>query len=541
MNQLHTYALSHNDTAQSYDEALAVACVQGILNRNETQLYVLSKKNDRPQYWLDILSRENRWLSDRKLSPIGTFDDLIKLAGDRVKGAIVWDPEVPATVNVATTMAGQYDAVVLSPEMHQSSSLPVLHDFRGRFKTKNDAYRWAVREYLDKNLCSSKFLCLFHDSFETRGKGDIGYVVTRDWAVKNRSFVFDLSPWPDEAPADDPSQKLGTDYETYQMILDRIERSAAGKHMTEMTGFFALTKYSSEGGRASKHEPVPTEWQTVWIISPHNVYQNTISSDCFNQSLHSQAPRKPLKQKFARRALPKLENKIYMAVLMADYDSATPLYEFLPKHWHDAQRGKVPFAWGINPNLLDTYPDLIAYFYETASGADTFTSDASCAGYTNPNTIPKESLPLFTQHNKKYFAEADMTIAPMVLDQDQPSNDVKDAFAQFAPEGLATIVDDQHGRGGKFPPPHVWKGMPVIELMNEPCNSKTPQEIATAFARRVTAYRPTAPLFCIFRCVWVNPSDVAGAIELLKKHHASLPIEVVDPHTFFGLFKTWKA
>jgi hypothetical protein len=89
--------------------------------------------------------------------------------------------------------------------------------------------------------------------------------------VKNRSFVFDLSPWPDEAPADDPTQKLGTDYETYQMILDRIERSAGGKHMTEMTGFFALTKYSSEGGRASKHEPVPTEWQTVWIISPHNV------------------------------------------------------------------------------------------------------------------------------------------------------------------------------------------------------------------------------------------------------------------------------
>jgi hypothetical protein len=77
--------------------------------------------------------------------------------------------------------------------------------------------------------------------------------------------------------------------------------------------------------------------------------------------------------------------------------------------------------------------------------------------------------------------------------------------------------------------------------MNEPCNSKTPEEIATAFGRRVTAYQPSAPLFCIFRCVWVNPSDVAGAIELLKKQHASLPIEVVDPHTFFGLFKTWKA
>jgi len=44
----------------------------------------------------------------------------------------------------------------------------------------------------------------------------------------------------------------------------------------------------------------------------------------------------------------------------------------------------------MNPNLLDTYPDVISYFYETATAADTFGSDASCAGYTNPNTIRKE-------------------------------------------------------------------------------------------------------------------------------------------------------
>ena len=72
---------------------------------------------------------------------------------------------------------------------------------------------------------------------------------------------------------------------------------------------------------------------------------------------------------------------------MADYDSATPLYEFLPNHWHNPNRGKLPLAWGINPNLLETYPDLIAYFYSTATPADTFTADASAAGYMNPNRI----------------------------------------------------------------------------------------------------------------------------------------------------------
>ena len=72
-----------------------------------------------------------------------------------------------------------------------------------------------------------------------------------------------------------------------------------------------------------------------------------------------------------------------------------------------------------------------------------------------------------------------MSIAPMVLDQDQPTADVKDAFAQFAPDGFATIVDDMHHTGGHLPAPQVWKGMPVMELINETCNSgEKPEEIA---------------------------------------------------------------
>ena len=56
----------------------------------------------------------------------------------------------------------------------------------------------------------------------TRYKGDLSYVVTRDWAVYNRGFVYDLSPWGDETPLDDPGQALGTDLETYKMVLSLI-------------------------------------------------------------------------------------------------------------------------------------------------------------------------------------------------------------------------------------------------------------------------------------------------------------------------------
>ena len=547
---LHTYTLAHDGTPASYDEVLAVASLQGIINRRAPELYLLSRKNSRPQFWLDLLAKDGRWLEGKARSSVTNLDALVQLAGNRLKGAVIWDPAVPATVNVATTIAGAEDALVLSPELADRYlaqwHLSVLQDLRGRFtgaetgSKKNDAYRWAIRNYLAKGSCSPHLLCLFEDSFSTRARGDIGYVLTRDWAVKNRAFVFDLSPWGDEKPQDDPDQRLGLDLETYQMVLAETLRQSAGKQMTELTGFFAFSKYSHMPDHKSVHEPVPTEWETVWLISPYNCYQNTISSDCFNQSLHSQAPRQPLHQHRSAKPVP-LEDKAYLCILMADYDSATPLYEFLPNHWHNAARGTIPLAWGINPNLLETYPDLIAYFYSTASPADTFTSDASAAGYMNPNRIRKEYLPLFVQHNQRFFREADMTLAPMVLDWDEPAPEVKDAFREFSPDGLATIVMDLHGKGGKLPKPQVWKGMPVLELINNACNFAGTEQTADILAAAIKERGNQVPGFYLFRIVWVNPTNIGATLAALNRKQPALNFEVLDPHTFFALFKKFHA
>jgi len=543
---LYLYTLAHDGTPASYDESLAVASLQGIINRKSPELYVLSRKNTRPQFWLDLLAKDGRWLEGREQKPLADLNALVKLAGKRLKGAVIWDPSVPASANAATTVAGVRDAVVLSPEYAQQYlaewRLPVLEDLRGRFtgaetgSKKNDAYRWAIREYLAKDRCSSHLLCLFEDSFSTRLRGDIGYVLTRDWAVKNRAFVFDLSPWGDEKPGDDPDQRLGLDLETYRLILAETFRHSRGKHMTELTGFFAFSKYSNMPDHKSAHEGVPTEWETVWLISPYNGYQNTISSDCFNQSLHSQAPRRTLKQHRSAKNVP-LENKAYFCILMADYDSATPLYDFLPSRWDNADRGKTPLTWGINPNLIETYPDLIAYFYSTASPADTFAADASAAGYMNPNRVQKEHLPLFVKHNRRFFRAADMDMAPMVLDWDEPTPDVKDAFQKFAPSGFATIVLDYHNNGGKLPKPHVWKGMPVMELLNDTCNFTSTEQTADAMAQAVKVRGGKIPGFYFFRIVWVDPTKVNESLTILRRKHPELNCEVLDPHTFFALFK----
>ena len=172
--------------------------------------------------------------------------------------------------------------------------------------------------------------------------------------------------------------------------------------------------------------------------------------------------------------------------------------------------------------------------------ADTFTADASAAGYMNPNRIRPENLPLFVRHNQAFFREADMTIAPMVLDWDAPSAAVKDAFRQFAPDGYGSMVWDLHTNTGERPVPHVWKGMPVVELINDANEFPGPEQTAGLVAKAINARGNHVPGFYFFRIVWVSPTQVLEMLASLRRQQPTLDFEVLDVHTFFALFKDFQ-
>lgn len=567
-NVINTFDLQLKRDIESFDMSVMVSCIQGILNRQGPVLYVLTPdrsfnrppydyveawvRSDDPTYWWNVFRKEDGWLHGKEEVKISGINELVKFAGNKLKGAVIWDPEVPATLNVATTIAGVEDCAVLSPELADKYlkewNLPVIQDLRGKFtgrytgSKKNDAYRWAFRKYYLKGLCSSRYLAWYPDSFVAREKGAWDYAICRDWAVKNRCFVFHMWPWADEPAADEPEQPSGTDYRTLKTILGEVKRQANGKHMTELAGFFAFHDGPMFSNRlVTRHtDGVYTEWETVWQISRYNVYQNTACA-IPNQSFHSHYRISELKQnRPAQKA--ELSNKTYLVILMADYDSTGPVYNVMNKCWDDPARGSLPLAWGVNPNMVDALPDIVSYFYKTATKNDFFVSDASCAGYVNPNRIPKESIPLFTRHNKYYFDLLDMSIAGMVLDFDAPSSRVKDAFMQFAPDGYACITWDQHGTGGKAPEPHVWKNiMPVLEHAGGISSLEAPEAASEALSRSLKQKSQDQPYFHWIRTVWTLPGNIAKTIELLKQKRPELDIEVVDPYTFFELFKKHKS
>jgi hypothetical protein len=79
--------------------------------------------------------------------------------------------------------------------------------------------------------------------------------------------------------------------------------------------------------------------------------------------------------------------------------------------------------------------------------------------------------------------------------------------------------------------------MPVTNLINSTCNYSNPQQTADAMYASLKHKPVDAPGFFFFRIVWVGPSQVIQSMEALREKHPELEVQLVDPYSFFRLFK----
>lgn len=120
-------------------QQLLLITLQGVVNRRRPRLYFFLAGDNTDQVWLNTFDVPNTITSD----PLS----LIEKYRRRIRGAIVYDPALPDTINVATSLAGLEDAVVTTAELANEYQLPILRDLRGQFANKLDAYKWLVDDY----------------------------------------------------------------------------------------------------------------------------------------------------------------------------------------------------------------------------------------------------------------------------------------------------------------------------------------------------------------------------------------------------------
>jgi hypothetical protein len=574
-----------NHAAETWDTMHTLAAIQGLANREASRLYVIYCAGfgvETDQFWLDWLRGEDGWLRESELAPLTTPEEVVRTFRRYVKGLVVYDPEVPATSCVASTAAGCDDLLPVRFSRATNSMFALLTGklglpvrlwlvnpdgtpkFTGKGlipdsgepssgSAKNDAYRWAILQFIDSAKCDARFAAYYIDSFwikrSSPGQWDLHTLSNHDYFIARRAFFFDLATWGDETPVDDPSQKLGLDRQTFLQMMAALSRKAPNS-MIKVGGFTPWAfKYTNHPGAGGKHGGVETEWEFARLISQFNGYMEADAiglsamanaSFCTHYPLNERYPQpnpKPSPSDWRRAGYLTAEGrvapKLYVGYYAGDYDSPAWLYKAVAAFFSDPQRGRVPLGWAFDPNLADRAPQALVYAYRHATTNDFFIAGDSGAGYLNPRGLtvrPDSKLPPalepWTQHCARQFKRWDMSITGFMLDGSAGASTPEEfsAYKRFSPDGCGNHFDLT---------PRVISGVPTIREWDMPDSA----EQTAAYMAGQAAAAAKGPCFLWARTILKTPSWHAEVSRILREKHPTAPVVVVDPHTFFGLIR----
>jgi hypothetical protein len=289
---------------------------------------------------------EYTWLNSLKINYNTNYLNnpwgLLSKYKSEISGLIVYDTLQNHTVNLATVMAKELNAVIASPTLLDRLqaapyNFPILADLRGQYTTLLQVYQKIFDQYWNK---TDKRLLIGLSPDDHQAS-------LREYAIAIGAAVIYLDP-----------DKLLTERPLLNKFLDSMPDGA------NYMGWW------------------PAEQPGVERASYYGI--TTIASDfCTNLTFHSGFPREIIAHPMP--AKPALENKIYVAFIISDGDNLQYVEHRMRRFWDDPNRGSVPVGWTISPAMVDAMPGALNYFHKTSTDNDNLISGPSGYGYTYPN------------------------------------------------------------------------------------------------------------------------------------------------------------
>lgn len=567
--------------ADAFETLQAAAVLQGIVNRERARLYINYTNVD--GFWLDKVREKGAYLEHTEIAKLNGLDEAIATFRDSIKGAVVWDPSLACTSNIASTICGVEDLLPFRYDESEDSlytrfvrggaRLPTVHNLVGKFtgqgkipdtdrestgSPKCDAYLWAKELYIDSGKCNPRKMGYYCDAFWLKHPEDMSLdnvgLTNHDYVVAHRGFFCDLDVWADEAPRDEPMQRHGLDRETFLEILLSCHKAAKGK-MIHIAGFTPWAiKYTTHGNAGGKHDAVPTEWEMSRLVSAYNGYMDADAIGHVGMANASVFSLCKLPDRLVQNAPPTrrdLEAKGYVAAdgsigrynfvyhYLGDYDSAAWMYNRVPDIWRGTTRGRVPSGWAFNPNLIERLPVVFEWCYETRSPNDYFVAGDSGAGYVNPTQLlpPREPSGLpsgeeaWIEHNIPYYRLLNYSITAFLINGF--CHELTDAsnrmFARFSGDGIMTQL---HWMPKNRKEDHLLDGMPVAGMKQD---ITAPVDVVVeAVLKHV---RPNETRFLAFRSILVGSDWIKTVNDTVRSQRPDCRFEPVDPYTYFYLLK----
>ncbi|HEY3506188.1 MAG TPA: GxGYxYP domain-containing protein [Actinocatenispora sp.] len=377
-------------TDASDADQLLVASLQGLVNRTRPRIATLRPADEGGLTWFRTAGLRYRTASDGW--------ELLRKYRSVVRGVVVTDPDLPATRNLATTIAGLRDAVVAAPEqLDRLAGLPVVADLRGRFADEIAAYTWAVDTLWPD---TDHRLLVGLDPEATLGD-------LREYAVATKALTLWIHP-------DVPESRA---------IGDRVMAGMA-------PGSAFLGWWPAGVGGESDGTELTSRHGLIVLAADHSQNLTVFGG-----------VRAPVSDRQRALPVPTLDNRVYVTFSMTEGDNLQYNQHKMRQLWDDPARGSVPINWSTNPLLVDAAPTFLSHYQRTASRNDYLMAGPSGAGYAYPSPWPDDALGAFTGMTARYMRRTGMDSA-VILNRvdgaDVPMSDAEAAryIADVQPLGL---------------------------------------------------------------------------------------------------------
>ncbi|MGC8624785.1 MAG: GxGYxYP domain-containing protein, partial [Phycisphaerae bacterium] len=278
---------------------------------------------------------------------------LVKIFRGSIHGAVIPDPKVYDSPDIAVDVASLDNLVVATPQLARRLLLPIKVDLRGKFKNDVAALRY-LRIKLAPHMNPYLFLCL-DPSILKNGAAD--------QIIAARGITF----WVTGRLA---QREPGANMAGEKRQIEKLFAATPLDGVVRGFGWNGVGMGLGEGGGVK----LASEFGKVTVVS----------TTVHNLSVFSGVPLKSLRQKFAPP--PKLNrSKVYISLTISDGDNLNTWQDFFRKWFNSPYHGQFALGWAMGPTLIDVAPTIARWYYQHAGAKDEFLAGVSGIGYMYPS------------------------------------------------------------------------------------------------------------------------------------------------------------
>ena len=454
----------------------ALVALQGVVNRVEPRIYLTWTWHGRA--WLEDTIATRGITYEEVTDPTGLF---LRFR-DELSGCIVYDPSVPGTINVATTMAGVLNATIVDPrysDLLVDFGIPVIADLQGTWSENevSEMYAWAFENYWRN--CTHRILAHL----------DPHKHHLRDYLVACGVFTFFC----------DIERQDERDF--LEFVFSHVDVEVN----TPVLGYFPQYEVfgiANENGC----------FMVSTNFAPSLTVHSAIEADL------------PVNQ--ARKPSPLLEDRIYVTFVISDGSGINYNLDHLRYQWEDEARGNVPIGWTTSPLLAELAPAVVEWYFGNATDNDYFMAAPTGIGNMYPTSYP--NLSAYTEITKSYMDSMDLA---EICVWNFPDQGDLSAARQIIEELDVTAVFENTYESSRRLSGGVYIGT-LMQVVCDPAQTRQEkaQEILDSIYDRVPQDRRPA-----FVCVSLAACDVTPSLLLDVATSLGNDFSVVRPDEFAAL------